>query len=264
MLPSIDSSTLHALLIFGFLIFLLIRPLAKHRKKILDIVTGNLHRKNRVFDYAIGDSLALLKELHLEGTMHTWALSVIFSTEGVVRRLTLEADFPEWKAAVKDRAKVRRLACFIAWLLTDRAIERNPSWFFEDEENKDTLGIRMKNDFIIIRKKLFPNTEPEVAESIARYEKADRDVLQKLDTFRHSLETLAVFESLLGLVPDIIPDKENKDVSLWDVYMRKDGAYTAAIITGINSVPNYMRDFSKPIHSTEPETPPIVAVSSAS
>jgi hypothetical protein len=140
---------------------------------VWNIITGKVYRENQVSSKAVGCSYEILEGLQVRGLLLSWAKAVIWSVDGTVKSLTINSKVPEWEAAAKDEIKVRRLACFIAWLLTTRAIERNPSWFRDAKGIEDALSRQIRDDFVWTRRKLFPDDDPIVAAAIERTKHAN-------------------------------------------------------------------------------------------
>jgi hypothetical protein len=195
--------------------------------RLWDVVTGKAAMENRLTKYISGDSD--LNGLGVEGTLRAWGVALIWSVNGAVKG-TLINRYPQWREKTKDRVAVRRLACYFGWLLSERAIERNPQWFRDESGVEDDLSAKMRVDFVWVRDSLFPPdgvTQAAINRNLIANEGVAAHVIEPSRALQESLNAV---EECLGL-----PLSQRID----DLSMKKDISLAGVIVSGINAVGTY-------------------------
>jgi hypothetical protein len=101
-----------------------------------------------------------------------------------------------------DEAKIDRLSTFLAWWLAKRTLEDHPEIYANEDGLQDETSRAILGDLTRCREIMYATSQPQVADAIASYQKADQDFIDEHSTSFATLRRhLDAIDTMLGATP---------------------------------------------------------------
>ena len=132
--------------------------------------------------------------------MVAWGWALASSVDFCIQRMLLDSDFSDWKERGKDPGSVRRLACYLAFVIARESISKHADWFINSDGAEDATSQQMRADFLKIADIMYEPDEV-VCRSIEHRQQSDVDFEAGVSTAANALrQGLIAAELSLGVI----------------------------------------------------------------
>ena len=178
-----------------------------------DVLSGKVYRDNRLMSTTLEGTAERLEALHVEGLLNAWGRAISLSSEHATRLIVQHKDHVAWRIVTRplDPIKIRRLAAFLAWFITERMLEQYPSLYENPDAQDDETSNRNIADLRCVTQAVYPPDDVVHAEIAAAHEadlvlvSADHESAEWYRAYHRAPEAVDNILGVAEAAPDVRP-----------------------------------------------------------